>query len=140
MEVGVMSLSAREQQALDFIEDRLAGCDPRLASLLATFARLTSDEDMPVREKIRAVGRRDTRGLLRLFRLFRGPGVQRAMPLLWLLITFAMIAVALVFGAGRGGTCARSSWQAMCTAPVPAHSSPATAHQAAAGPALRASG
>jgi Protein of unknown function (DUF3040) len=139
MEVTVMSLSAREQQALDFIEDRLAGSDPRLASLLATFARLTSDEDMPVREKIRAAGRRDTHGLLRLFRLFRRPGFQRAAPLLWLLITFAMIAVALVLSGGRGATCTRS-WQVMCTAPVPTGSSPAAAHQAAAGPALRATG
>ena len=32
-----MSLSAREQQALDSIEDEMAGSDPKLASLLATF-------------------------------------------------------------------------------------------------------
>lgn len=137
-----MSLSAREQQALDFIEDRLAGSDPGLASLLATFARLTSDEDMPVREKMRAAGRRDNHGplrLLRLFRLLRRLGFQRAMPLLWLLITFAMIAVALVLSGGRGGTCTRS-WQTTCTAPLPARSSPAAAHQAAAGPPLRATG
>jgi hypothetical protein len=48
-----MSLSAWEQQALDSIEDELAGADPKLASLLATFARLASGEEMPVREKIR---------------------------------------------------------------------------------------
>jgi len=47
-----MSLSAREQQALDSIGDELAGADPKLASLLATFARLASGEEMPVREKI----------------------------------------------------------------------------------------
>ena len=47
-----MSLSAREQQALDCIEDELAGSDPKLAWLLATFARHASGEEMPVREKI----------------------------------------------------------------------------------------
>jgi hypothetical protein len=48
-----MSLSAREQHALDSIEAALAGSDPDLALLLATFGRLTSGEEMPVREKIR---------------------------------------------------------------------------------------
>src|SRR5215813_5122443 len=54
MEVTVMSISPKEQQALASIEDGLAGSDPKLASLLATFTRLASDEKMPVREKIRA--------------------------------------------------------------------------------------
>lgn len=49
-----MSLTAREQQALHAIEDEIAGSDPKLASLLATFTRLTSGEEMPVREKIPA--------------------------------------------------------------------------------------
>jgi hypothetical protein len=47
-----MSLSAREQQALDSIEDELAGSDPKLASLLATFAGHASGQEMPAREKI----------------------------------------------------------------------------------------
>jgi hypothetical protein len=51
----VMSLSARDRQALDSIEDQLAGSDPRMASLMATFTRLTSGEEMPAREDIRAV-------------------------------------------------------------------------------------
>ncbi len=47
-----MSLSEREQQALDFMAEGLADSAPKLASLLATFARLTSGEQMPVHEKI----------------------------------------------------------------------------------------
>ena len=39
-----MGLSEREQQALDSIEDGLAGSDPELASLLATFTRLTAGD------------------------------------------------------------------------------------------------
>jgi Protein of unknown function (DUF3040) len=38
-----MSLSASEQQALDSIEATLTSSDPKLASLLAIFARLASE-------------------------------------------------------------------------------------------------
>ena len=48
-----MSLSASEQQALDSIEATLTSVDPKLASLLAIFARLASGEEMPVRERVR---------------------------------------------------------------------------------------
>jgi hypothetical protein len=65
MEVAVMSLRAREQQALDSIEDGLSGADPKLASLLATFARLTAGEEMPVPEKIRAGGQPPSSGATR---------------------------------------------------------------------------
>jgi len=53
-----MSLSAWEQQALDSIKDGLAGTDPKLAALLATFDRLASGEGMPAREKVQAGRRR----------------------------------------------------------------------------------
>ena len=39
-----MSLSASEQQVLDSIEAALTSSDPKLASLLAIFARLASGE------------------------------------------------------------------------------------------------
>ena len=117
----VMSLSPKEQQALAFMEDGLAGTDPELASLLATFARLASDEEMPVREKIRATrhrarrrphrnqsqrrgnARRDARRLcLRL-------GWPQTMLLLWLAVTIALVAVALMINRGsRNGPCAES--------------------------------
>lgn len=48
----MMSLSVRERHALHCIENGLVGSDPKLASLLATFTRLTAGEAMPVREKI----------------------------------------------------------------------------------------
>lgn len=130
-----MSLSAREQQALYFIEDGLAGSDPGLASLLATFSRLTSGEEMPAREKILPARWRDPRAALRLRRHL---GLQHAMLLLWLLIAFAMIAVAVVIGGG-GGTC-QEPWPTVCTASVTAHSSPPVAGRTAADPALGAAG
>ena len=48
-----MSLSAWEQQALDSIKDGLAGTDPKLAALLATFDRLASGEEMPAARRSR---------------------------------------------------------------------------------------
>src|SRR5260370_10198293 len=105
MEVTVMSLSPKEQQALASMEDGLAGSDPQLASLLATFARLASGEEMPVREKIRATRHRATRRPHRNQSQRRGNarrlclrlGWQQTMLLLWLAVTIALVAVALVF-------------------------------------------
>lgn len=118
-----MSLTAREQQALGFIESDLARSDPKLASLLATFTRLTSGEQMPVREKIQVVRRRSTLGARRLGQRL---GDWRAMTLLWVFIAFVLVAVALAVGRGGGsgskGTCV-NSWPTACTAPVTAHSS-----------------
>src|SRR3989442_993956 len=108
MAVTVMSLSPKEQQALASMEDGLAGADPKLASLLATFARLASDEEMPVREKIRATRHRATRRQHRnqsqrrgnARRDVRGPGLRLVWPqtmlLLWLAVTIALVVVALI--------------------------------------------
>jgi hypothetical protein len=135
MEVALMSLSAQEQQALGFMAEGLADSAPELASLLATFARLTSGEEMPVHEKILVARRRETHGARRLYHCL---GFPRAAPLLWLLITVTVVAVALVIGNSAGqGACA-TSWAAICTSPAPAHSSHPTAHTTAADLAARA--
>ena len=47
-----MSLSARDQEALDGIADELAGPDSNLAAMLDTFTRLTAGEQMPRGEEI----------------------------------------------------------------------------------------
>jgi hypothetical protein len=124
MEVAVMSLTTREQQALDAIENRLAGSDPNLAALLATFARLTSGEGMPAREQVcqeirctRQVFRRAWR------RLAAYAGLNRALALLWVLVAIGLIAVAAALSGFGGGAACVKPWAAACTAPVPAHSS-----------------
>ena len=145
-----MSLSAREQQALDSIEGGLGGSDPELVSLLATFARLASGEEMPVHERIRVLGRRAARRPLRNRRPRRGNvhrtrrlcprlGLQQTIVLLWLAVTIAAVAVALVLSRGSGnGPCAEA-WGAMvCTQQAPAHSPRPTAHNTAAGQVRRA--
>ena len=133
-----MSLSAWEQQALDCIEDELAGSDPKLARLLATFARHASVEELPVHENIpnQALRRGNVRRPAR--RLFPRLGLQQTMLLLWLTVTIAVIAVALVLNRdSRNGLCPES-WAVACTQEAPVHSPRPAAHKTLAGQVRRA--
>jgi hypothetical protein len=47
-----MRLSVREQRQLDTIDEAVSRSDARLASMLATFGRLTAGEPMPDREQL----------------------------------------------------------------------------------------
>lgn len=49
-----MSLSCRQQRLLGRTGDAICRSDPRLASMLALFARLAAGEEMPGREQLRA--------------------------------------------------------------------------------------
>jgi hypothetical protein len=51
----MMSISEREREVLDSMESELASSDPRLASMLVMFSRLTANERMPAREPVRSV-------------------------------------------------------------------------------------
>lgn len=115
-----MSLNAREKHALDSIEGVLADSDPKLAALLATFNRLTSGEDMPVRERI--LSRRRVR---RARPARAGPRtgqrassrrlIRRAAPLVWLVISVALIAAAVAVSlSGSGGRRACAMSVAVC--------------------------
>ncbi len=135
-----MSLSAWEQQALDYITDDLTGSDPALTQLLASFTELAAGEEMPALEKIRAGSRRPICRPRRR-RSFRrgsvGRGVRSILRrlgfrwtalLLWVVISGALIAVGLVLGNGSGqaGTCT-VAWPAVCATATPAHgATPAT--------------
>jgi hypothetical protein len=95
-----MSLSPREQHALDSIRDRLAGSDPELAALLATFTRLASGEEMPARGPVRArQGRHPHRGKMPrpAHRVYQRLGFHRVAMLLWVVITIALITTAMAF-------------------------------------------
>jgi Protein of unknown function (DUF3040) len=120
-----MSLSAREQQALDSITDRLAGSDPKLAALLTGFTRLASGEEMPPRERIRAGNEvRRTAG-----RMSRRLGFQWAALLLSLLTAVTVIAVTFALNHGRSpGTCTTFLYAA-CADSAPAHSSRPASHE-----------
>jgi hypothetical protein len=118
MEVAVMSLSAHEQHALDGIATGLAHSDPRLASLMATFNRLTSGEAMPAGEKVLA-----RRGLLRRTRgLYARLGFQRVALIVWLVLGIVLVAVALALSHGTNGRACTGTWPA-CAGPVFGHTS-----------------
>jgi hypothetical protein len=147
-----MSLSARERHALDSIESELTGSDPELALLLATFGRLTSDEEMPAREKIRARrwssrGRhRSTRrrvggagdgvwtrmwsrawsGACRgVRRVWRRLGWRWAGLLIWTLVAAGLIMLVPVVNRGGHRACP-AAWAASCSGRAPAHAAPPT--------------
>jgi hypothetical protein len=126
-----MSLSTREQQALDSIKDDLASCEPALAARLTIFTRLASGEEMPAREKIHVGSRRAVRRSRpeprHTRRAYQRLGLQQAVLLLWLVTTVAVIAIALACNHGGGqGTCT-GSWATSCTgATSAANSGPGT--------------
>jgi hypothetical protein len=137
----MMSHSAREQRALDSIEDGLAGSDPYLAARLTMFTRLASAEEMPAREKIsvswrQAAGRsrrnrrhpRRNRPSRRVHRMYRCLGFQQAALLLWLLITIALMATGLALSRGGSQDACASLWIAPCAGSVPAHNSGTIPH------------
>jgi Protein of unknown function (DUF3040) len=136
-----MSLSAREQRALDSIKEELAGSDPRLVSLLVTFTRLASDEAMPLREKVRPSSWRATHCSRPGWRRFRqnaadrhpqrpylSMGFQRVALLLWLLMAVTFITIALTIDHGDSGVTCTTPWSAVCTRPAPPHNTGFTAH------------
>ena len=135
-----MSLTAREQQALDSITDRLAGSDPELAALLTGFTWLVSGEEMPQREGIRAGSRRAIRSSRRQPRHPRGDqaprpagpvprhlGLQWAALLLSLLTAVTVIAVAMALNHGRSQSPC-TIWNTACADSAPAHSSRPASH------------
>ena len=106
-----MSLSAWEQDALNSIKNGLAESDPALAARLAMFSRLTSAEDMPVREKIQAVKLGVAR---RRRRLYQRLGVGRAMLLVWLVTTLTLITAAVASSRASGPDTCAGSWGSLC--------------------------
>jgi Protein of unknown function (DUF3040) len=60
MEVAAVSLSAHEQRTLSGIADELAASDPKLASILSVFNRLTRDEELPIRQDTDQSWRRES--------------------------------------------------------------------------------
>lgn len=132
-----MSLSAWEQQALDSIKEGLARSDPRLAALLATFTRLVSGEEMPVRETIRAgswraVGRRRrprSKSHRHVRSMDQRPGFQRAALLVYVLIMGVLIVTGVVLSRGGGHSECPSLWAVPCASSAPARGSRPAAHK-----------
>ncbi len=124
-----MSLSAWEQQALDSIKNRLAGSDPELAAMLATFTQLTTGEEMPVAEEITAGSQQANRRHVRRF--YQRLDLRWVALSLWLLATIAVISIALALTSGPSRGTYTELWAATCISPVPAHSLLPVSHKTA---------
>jgi hypothetical protein len=124
-----MSLGEWERRALGAIEAGLARSDPGLAALLRIFSRLVSAEAMPVRGKLRALRRGAARrgsaarrraqlpaaALMRSASPIPRRGWLLAVPLLWLVISAGLIAVALALSTGdHGGADCTPSMGVVC--------------------------
>lgn len=102
MEVAAVNLSAREQQTLSRIADELTASDPKLASTLGIFNRLTSGEEMPARQHGGANGQQESgyphRSHGRAWPRRRQHRTAKAWSLVtaWVLVSVAAISVAVV--------------------------------------------
>jgi hypothetical protein len=109
MEVSVVSPAGWEHQALDSIQGALGRADPKLASLLATFSRLASNEEMPAHEKVLSPLRHPPRrGRPRPRRgkaLYRHRSRQPVVILAWLITSIAMITAAVILSRGGPAPC-----------------------------------
>lgn len=117
-----MGLTAREQRTLSCIADELVVSDPGLASILAVFNRLTSNEEMPVRQRAGGSRRREPghshrrRGRTSKRRRWRQAVTARPVVTAWIFIGVALLTVAIVLsniGHGADGRqhCSQS-WSA----------------------------
>ena len=115
-----MSISTRERLALVAIENRLSASDPHLTSLLATFTRLASDEEMPVRERIAQPRLLRDRAVPTARRSWRQLGWQRGMLLLWLVVAVGLLAIALAVSRAGVRRACPAAWLG-CTVPATSH-------------------
>ncbi len=120
-----MSLPARERRRLSGIQCALDRSDPRLASLFATFSRLTREEEMPHFERLRVRADRFAA---------RGKQIKLAVLGRMRLILIAPLALAATAGALLIGGWSGNPGACKATAAATAHSShggpPARAPQA----------
>lgn len=108
-----MSISERERQTLESIENGLVRSAPKLASMLAIFTRLTANEKMPARRPVRRAsslraGAGFTAGSPPSGRPRRIRLGRAATRWLWLVIAVALLALTVILGHGTG--------RAACTA------------------------
>ena len=104
-----MSTAGWEHQTLDSIQGALGHTDPKLASLLATFTRLASSEQMPAHEKVRSPLRHPPRRRRSRPRRGKAPyrhrSLQPAVILAWLITSIVMITVAVILSRGGPAPC-----------------------------------
>lgn len=107
-----MGLPARQRRILGRIDCALRGSDPRLTALFSIFTRLTSDEDMPRIEEVRArvallasrlLGR-PVRVLAGFARWLRAPRRARLRTALFFPVALGLVAAAVLVGSSFPST------------------------------------
>ena len=126
MEVAASALSGREQQVLTCIAAELAASDPKLASTLAYFNRLTRGEEMPAGQPASRSRRREAnpsrterRRTPKWWRQRRGVNTSLFLVAACVLISAALITAPIVMSnMGHGPDvyrlCAQSGWMSAC--------------------------
>jgi Protein of unknown function (DUF3040) len=115
-----MSLSPQDQHVLAAMQEQLAASDPGLTGLMAIFARLTAGEAMPAREEILAWRRRarSRPGASPEGRRPAGrPGLASLLLLGWLVLSVAMISLAVALSSAPATPC-RPLASAGCAQPA----------------------
>ena len=101
-----MSISQREQTALDAMENSLARSSPKLASMLTIFSRLTEGEELPVRERAGPAVAGLGKGAAAAGRIGTGRIRRHLSRAVWLWLSLvaavALLALALTVGHGTG--------------------------------------
>jgi hypothetical protein len=113
-EVACVSLSSHDRNVLAWISADLTGSDPDLAAMLGTFAQLTAADEMPAREQLRSRWPRASRWPP----AWRRPGPAQILIMVWLLITAAMVTVAVTLS-GTGTARCNPLWARACAEPTP---------------------
>ena len=125
MEVAAVRLSAREQRTLSGIADELAASDPKLASILSVFNRLTRGEELLIsqdtdknRRRESGHSRRSRERTRKRRRHRRTISVASRAIAAWILISAALITVAIILshiGHGADGRLrCTQSWPVPC--------------------------
>ena len=125
-----MSISERERQTLESIEDGLVRSAPKLASMLAIFTRLTASEKMPARGPLRRAsslrpGAGFTAGPPAPGQPRRTHPGRAAGRWLWLVIAVALLALTVMLDHGTGHTTCTAVARVATCRHAPAHAHPA---------------
>jgi hypothetical protein len=103
-----VGLPASQRRILERIERALRGSDPRLAALFSIFTRLNREEEMPRLEQVRAraaiIASRVGYRLAKFGRWFGAPARARLRTALFFPIALAIVASAVLVGAGFPGS------------------------------------
>jgi len=139
-------MSADDRHELGAIEEELAASAPKLAGMLSTFSRLTAGEAMPGREQIQAgrqltvtqaafglVPARAGRSRRRVSARVRQHRLAGTVVVVWLAISFTMIAIALAVTQNGARTSCTPSPTAGCGNNAPARIPAAKASHPSAG-------